>query len=149
MYTNYASITIDNNFTILDVELFLYELAIHNKLILVTEGNFNATTEEIKLSSEQIEIIKEGTYPNLEFSGAKFFHAEKYETIHKFVASNKHDFYALLCENEEITCVVHYAEATNNMILRIEYSNDSKIIFKNFIQDFESNLNKKIDYYCD
>ena len=149
MYTNYASITIDNNFTDLDVELFLYELAINNKLILVAEENFNATAKEINLISKQIEIIKEGTYPNLDFSDAKFFHAKEYETIHKFVTLNKFDFYALLCENEDITCVFHYAEATNNMIIRIEYSNYSKIIFKNFIQDYESKLNKKIIYYCD
>ena len=149
MYTNYASITIDNNCTISDIELFLYELAIHNKLILVAEENFDITTKEIKLINNQIELINKGTSPNLNFSDAKFFLAEEYETIQRFVVLNKYEFFALLCENEEITCVFHYAEAINNMILRIEYSNDSKIIFKNFIQDFESKINKKINYYCD
>jgi len=149
MYTNYASITIDDNFITSDIELFLYELAIHNKLILVAEENFDITTKEIKLINNQIELINKGTSPNLNFSDAKFFLAEEYETIQRFVVLNKYEFFALLCENEEITCVFHYAEAINNMILRIEYSNDSKIIFKNFIQDFESKINKKINYYCD
>jgi len=149
MYTNYASITIDTNFTISDIELFLYELAVHNKLILVAEENFDAATKEIKLFNKQIEVIYEGTSPNLNFFDAKFFQAETHETIHKFIALNKYEFYVLLCENEEITCIFHYAEAINNMILRIEYSNNSKIIFKNFIQDFESKINKKIIYYCD
>ena len=149
MYTNYASITIDNNCTISDIELFLYELSVHNKLILVAEENFDAATKEIKLFDKQIEFIYEGTSPNLNFSDAKFFQAETHETIHKFISLNTYEFYVLLCENEEITCVIHYAEGINNMILRIEYSNNSKIIFKNFIQDFESKINRKIKYHCD